>query len=389
MSAGQVVYLAEPDCSTERVAEIAAEKGCLAHYEIYRRGVHLGWVGVCDLGGTESQLADDVDQWKCGNAVLISTPQFEKLEAIEPDMERTYRLVEGVLDGEPLVQLLDENGYFDRLGTRYAFMGGFTDESDFQGIEQLEFEAVDGERVLGDGIWMKASWLSFEDDDASLRFRFSYGREGLEDVASDFERERLTGELAEIIFPESSLVTKNEALIERLSALSGVKTPAFVERIFYFNAPNGGALFHHDVERGHDGVVYMQLVGSTAWLALAKPLLLDALLEFLQRENIESLLSDFVDSAMRDAVLAQRTDRQYWSDRLNDREDESVEILLNHIPAFFAALVDQGYARILQPGDIILLPQATLEDCCWHTVFCLDDYPGEALSFAFRETPVS
>jgi len=33
---------------------------------------------------------------------------------------------------------------------------------------------------------------------------------------------------------------------------------------------------------------------------------------------------------------------------------------------------------------VILLPQASMDDCAWHSVFCVGDEAGEALSFAIK-----
>ena len=53
-------------------------------------------------------------------------------------------------------------------------------------------------------------------------------------------------------------------------------------------------------------------------------------------------------------------------------------------PAFIRSLIDRGHGYIINPGDIILLPQHDADHCSWHAVYCLDDSPGEALSFAVR-----
>jgi len=380
------VFLGGPDMGADAAAVEAQKNRCSEQHFIYRRGVELGWLGVRDASA-EKPVQDMESIWRSARPLHLRAIVSDRLAAVEPDMEQTYALVEGVLDGESVMSMMNELGYFDRIENEFQFAGGFSDESDRQGIEQLEFETAEGEDQDGVSIWMKASWLSFEDDDASLRFRFSYGREGHEDVASNFHKEQLTAMLAEAIFPESSAITSNAALGQTLRQVTGIKKTAFVERIYYFNAPNGGALFHHDVERGHDGVVYAQLFGSTAWLALSKSDLLDNFLAFLDTENIETTLSSYFESSEISDILQNRGERQYWSERFDDREDGTVEILLNHIPAFFARLVAQGHAYILHAGDVILLPQASLEACCWHTVFCLDDFPGEALSFAVRDTP--
>lgn len=384
MSHSQLVYLATNDVDEDEVMSLPLASQSSKVHNIYRRGIDHGWIAemvTVDGENIDPQL------WQQGEPLLLrNAVSNNALEQYEPSMEQTYKLVEGVLDGDSVVQLMESEGFFERLAPDYEFIGGFSDESDYQGIEQLEFEATENGKVLADNIWMKASWLSFEDEDASLRFRFSYGREGLEDVAQSFQKEMLTAELSERVFPESALITRNQELIGKVSAITGINKPAFVERIFYFNAPNGGAQFHHDVERGHEGVVFAQLVGSTAWLALAKPRLLDELQKFLKRDDIEIVLQQYFSIEEIEEILIKVDDRQFWSDCLDNRDNELAEQLLNHISEFFADLVTAGYGYVLHPGDVILLPQADLQNCCWHTVFCLDDFPGEALSFAIRDS---
>lgn len=383
MSLQKIVYLGGPELSEPEAQDLAEQQACEQPFYIERRGIALGWIAAST---TLSPPQGGRKEWANGDPVVLPSAVSDQLDRLEADMEKSYALVDGLHEGDALVKLMEEQGFFQRLDGSYQFIGGFSDESDMQGIEQLEFEAQQDQNKVADNLWMKASWLSFDDEDASLRFRFSYGREGLEDVAKDFEREQLTANLAERIFPESKAITQNQSLIAKLSDISQIKTPAFVERIFYFNAPNGGAQFHHDVERGHDGVVYAQLFGSTAWLAMSKPILLDEIIAFLgAAETGDVLRNYFSDSELSD-LLAHNKDRSYWSDCLDNRDNEVVEVFLNQIPEFFAFLVNQGYAYILNAGDVILLPQASLADCCWHTVFCLDDYPGEALSFAIRES---
>ena len=64
-------------------------------------------------------------------------------------------------------------------------------------------------------------------------------------------------------------LTGCDPLVKGVADLAG--TPVrFSERIVYSNSPGGGAVFHHDSEPDQVGVVYGQLAGETAWLALPK-----------------------------------------------------------------------------------------------------------------------
>ena len=147
-------------------------------------------------------------------------------------------------------------------------------------------------------LWLKASWLSFNEDDASLRFRFSFGIDLEEDVAADPYRQQLGGELTDAVFPESAIITNNVELEKKLKKILGSDGVSFVERIIYFNAPNGGAYLHHDLERGHAGVVFAQLTGSTFWLALPKETLIEEIIHFSQTHSWPDSLTQEMKSEM-------------------------------------------------------------------------------------------
>ena len=66
--------------------------------------------------------------------------------------------------------------------------------------------------------------------------------------ASDQRRQHYAALLCDVIFPESSIVTENEPLHRSLKSIIGCEQLNFVERIVYFNAPQGGAYLHHDLE---------------------------------------------------------------------------------------------------------------------------------------------
>ena len=129
---------------------------------------------------------------------------------------------------------------------------------------------------------MKASWLSFYEGDASLRFRFSFGVDFVEDVAADQNRQHYAALLTEAVSPESKIITDNQQLKHTLSQTLGSEEFRFVERIIYFNSASGGAYLHHDRERGHAGVVYAQLTGQTLWLALPQQALIDEINLFVK-----------------------------------------------------------------------------------------------------------
>ncbi|MDX8382611.1 MAG: hypothetical protein R8M45_00940, partial [Ghiorsea sp.] len=237
---------------------------------------------------------------------------------------------------------------------------------------------------IAEELWCKGSWLSFHDDDASLRFRFSWGMEGYEDVSADADKQAWAGTLCDVLFPESAVITQNETILSTLEGILG-KKPSFVERIVYFNAPNGGAQMHHDVERGHAGVVFAQLSGSTFWLAIAKPKLMDALISFVADQAQQQAIADVLPNQQDQVSLSKLCQqREQLSDYMEEPDHELVEAVVDRCPAFVALLVKAGYSHTLLAGDVLLLPQRDLDHCVWHSVFTLGDKPGEALSFAVR-----
>ena len=169
-----------------------------------------------------------------------------------------------------------------------------------------------------------------------------------------------------------------------MQTVLGTEKLAYVERIIYFNAPNGGAQFHQDVERGHLGVVFAQVHGSTGWLACSKAQLIDEVQSFIGNDSNNETLNSLMDETMLAELKQKSSDRQQLNEWLDERDNDPLELLLNRCPEFYRQLFEQGYGYIINPGDIILLPQKSIDECCWHTVFCIDDFPGESLSFAVR-----
>ncbi|TLS77366.1 hypothetical protein FE236_04340 [Mariprofundus erugo] len=347
---------------------------------LQRRGFQLGYVAASGRASMPAAGAV-ITAWRQDQAMLL--PAMVDVAPFSGQIAQAHRLMEQVLENEEAASFFDEEPYCSRL-QQLPLLGASLEEHDRQGIEKIYFDAeVDGE-VVAEGLWCKASWLSFHDEDASLRFRFSFGMEGFEDVAADPVSQHWAGELCDALFPESAAVTADEHILQLLhGVLDG--EPAFVERIVYFNAPNGGAQMHHDVERGHDGVIYAQLSGSTFWLALAKPLLMDELVAFVaDPRHAEDLRAVLPEEADRQELARLLQDRAALSAYLDEPDHELVEAVMDRCAAFVGYLVERGYGYMLEPGDALLLPQRDLDTCVWHSVYCLGDEPGEALSFALR-----
>lgn len=349
---------------------------------VQRRGYELGW--VCrdavrpEMPDTETVVA----RWHRDQATLL--PGIIDTAAWQNEIGDARQLMEATLDADELSPLLERDPYRSRLAETYPLVASSLEEHDEQGIEKVYFDVeIDGE-LKAENLWCKASWLSFIEDDASLRFRFSFGMECLEDVAADPERQLWAGKLCDAMFPESKSITENPQLLPLMQQIVGGDV-AFVERIVYFNAPNGGAQMHHDVERGHDGVVFAQLSGSTFWLALSKPELIDQLISFVEdgdyADEISRLLPDADD---RNQLHKLVNDRAALAAYMDEFDHELVEAVMDRSALFTTYLVEQGYGYVVEAGDLLLLPQRDLDTCVWHSVTCLGDEPGEALSFAVR-----
>jgi len=357
-----------------------------AFFSLLRRDYELGFVQ--QLARPTMPDANTITRhWQHDKAILL--PGALDLQPWQSDIEQSHRLMEATLESGEVSTLLEASPYNHRLAAHFLLVASSFEDHDEQGIEKIYFDAeadAGGERIcVAENLWCKGSWLSFIEADASLRFRFSFGMECMEDVAADPVRQRWAGRLCDALFPESAAITNNETIIETLQPVVG-GTPAFVERIVYFNAPNGGAQMHHDVERGHDGVVYGQLSGSTFWLALGKQILIDELIAFVGHADnaveIERLLPD-ADARRELAGLIR--DRQALSNYMDAFDHELVEAVMDRSPLFTQQLVERGYGFILHAGDVLLMPQRDLDTCVWHSVMTLGDAPGEALSFAIRK----
>lgn len=381
-----LVYLAAPGMDRDRLNSIVQAKRVTQSYHLARRGYEIGWVGLVSQQKRVPH-EQELQNWANSRAVFWPGILVNELPNYASDIENAYHRYLNVLDGESCADLLEESTCQTELSNQYTLVSCSYDESDLQQIERLDFEPVSGQSSdedLDSEVWMKVSWLSYEEDDASLRFRFSFGLDGCEDVAADSRRQRYTSELAQIIFPESKIITHNAALHKELAKLLSVSSLDFVERIVYFNAPDGGAQFHQDVERGHLGVIFAQLTGRTAWLALPKQQLIREIVSFLAKDDVKPLLPKILSKKQQAQLTKHASDSSFINQWLDQRDNDALDILINQTPAFTQQLVEHGYAYILHPGDVLLLPQHGMDECAWHSVFCLDEEPGEALSFAIK-----
>lgn len=242
-------------------------------------------------------------------------------------------------------------------------------------------------------LWVKLGRLSNHPDDRSLRMRFSFGREGPDDASRDIERHRLVREVAEVLLPQAKTMATDPWLHERLERwVGGAVLPT--QHIGYFNAPNGGALWHHDgfnepIEGGQRGVIYTQVSGRTAWIAMSIDELCHLVREFLEyltegdlpwvRERLAPKPAAFD----RLISLAKRFPR--LRRELGRPGGGELSGLIHAAPEFTALCADAGHGFVLNPGDGLLMPNHGLEKTVMHTVFCASEEPTFAISAAIRE----
>lgn len=379
-----VIHIADPATSHEEAQARAARAGCDEAVLLRRRGTALAW--VAERRRPTQPSAELVRaEWLASRPVMLAGYVSGEVAAATAQIRDSLALTEAVLEGESAADLFERAPYAARLASRFEMLAATEDEGDPQEIETIEFDAMEAGEPVAENLWVKLSWLSFEDDDASLRFRFSFGLVGYEDVAADTRRQQAAAELTEALFPESAVISANTRLHALLAQALATERLAYVERIVYFNAPDGGAQFHQDVERGHLGVVFAQAHGRTGWLTLPKEELMDEIQGLLADADQTDALAALPPRArMCKELAAFGVDRARLSQALDDGDHDGLEILLNRCPAFARRLIERGHCYLLRPGDLILLPQHDAVRCAWHAVFCLDDFIGEALSFAVR-----
>ena len=339
------------------------------------------------------QTIDTLANWQQGKPILLRSACEKNLLLHQQHIDESAILYQAILNNEEAEFLLDQIPYIDRIQKHFESLGSSINEGDDQEIETVLFDAIcdntnseiDNELIAED-LWMKISWLSFYEEDASLRFRFSFGVDLHEDVALDKNRQHYASLLTDAIFPESAIITQNGQLIELIKQTLNCDSVDFVERIIYFNAPDGGAYLHHDRERGHAGVVYAQLTGSTYWIALTKKQLIKELITFIQQSEIDDGWPSNISGQMQTELLELAKNIGNLSDELESFSHSTLIHLINETEAFTHQLILNDHCRVVQAGDILLLPQETEDNCCWHSVFTLGDNAGQSLSFAIKKS---
>ena len=352
---------------------------------LQRRGIELGSFDTDQVNQSPQKESD----WASGKPIFLAGVAHKYLSDNHQAIARSAQLHAHVVSGKSAEKIFDQPYYVARWEKHFEALGSSVNPGAQQEIETLFFDAVEDEDILAEDLWVKLSWLSFVEGDNSLRFRFSFGVDHEEDVAADSKRQTYAAMLAESLFSESRMITQNEALVNRLGALLNRETLQYVERIIYFNAPNGGAYLHHDLERGHAGVVYVQASGQTLWLALAKSDLLAQIQAHVAFLDAQQAWPISIAQSGQQHLRNICSDKRLLSKALDSFNDTALIHLINETPEFIQKLIEGGFSYHLRPGDAIVLPQETgsgetEHNCCWHSVLTIGDQTGEGLSFAIR-----
>jgi len=325
-----------------------------------RRGVQHGRLVPAPRSAAAERVRREL--WSADRPLFLPGILAAHLSAFRAELHRTLHLFDGLRAG----RLAFEQEVRRRLrGAREFFpSGSVVDAGDAREIEKVYVDGMRGRRFAARGLYAKLSWIAHDGRDASLRIRFSFGSEDLLDWRRETRRAPWADCYAEALFPECAVLTGSAALRGAIERLLG-RRARFSERIVYNNAPGGGAVFHHDCEPNQHGVVFGQLAGETAWLALPKRELARCMAEFAGSPALRRLVG-----TPRRALRA-----------LEREGDARIARLLNETPAFTRLLAAHGALFHLRPGDALLLPNHGWNDTCWHSVFALGKRPSLAHSY--------
>jgi antitoxin (DNA-binding transcriptional repressor) of toxin-antitoxin stability system len=241
----------------------------------------------------------------------------------------------------------------------------------------------------GAELWAKTGRLSRWEGDRSLRLRVSAGEESAADASRDEDLHRRVAALGRCLLPDV-LAAERPAVRDELERLLRGEV-LLTQPIGYWNAPEGGARFHHDafdeeLVGGQRGVVYVQLAGETVWLALSIADLAERAAEVLgavAAGELPGLAEDLGAEQVADLV-AVAADRPACVRELGLPGAGRLGPLVDRGPDFTAFLADAGHALALHPGDALVLPNHGLDRTLMHSVFCGSDAVTFGVSQAIR-----
>ena len=344
--------------------------------------------------GIEAFLETSVARWQRCEPVLLPGLFAEVVEEAADELAEREELRQRLAAPGGLRDWL-----LERLGGDEGFevLGRVRERTDPErDIEKVRVAARDPHgRAAPAELWLKSGWLSTHEDDASLRLRGSFGVEGRDDASRDIVRHRLVARLCEELLPEAALVVDEPFLREFLRRATGGDVLA-TQHIAYWNAPQGGALFHHDAFAEDDlddgahrqlGVCYAQLSGRTAWIALSTADLCERVREFdadLRRGAMPWVARGLHGAGAGRKLAEIVADETRLVDELALPGCGLLHALVERAPEFTNLLAERGHAFLLEPGDGILLPNRGLRSTCMHSVWCAGDEIAYSLSLALR-----
>ena len=405
-----VVSIHEGD-DPEYLAEVAERER--VRVRLVRRGIDHGDWAELDTSGLAPEVPVDIHAWRQrwadARPIQLRGALTGRLEAFAPLLAERRKLGAGLMktgDGGALDSLIEaclgrlEAG-FDVLaageGRKFEAAVGGDPERD---LERRFFRRAD---LPGQGgapdFWVKSQRLSRTPADVSGRIRISFGAEREDDASHDEERLRAVEQLGRALLPETALLREDSGLFELLAALDDPEDEGelyLTQDIAYWNTPNGGALFHHDAfdeeyEDRQRAVVYAQLTGVTAWLALSTQELAARVEEFAELIQ-EGEMPWLKEALFRGAPGASLLKKILKGGRFVYAELEKpgcgrLGRIVNRGPEFTSLLADAGRGFLMRPGDVLVLPNHGLGHTVLHSVFCASDEPAYSLSLALRREP--
>ena len=376
------------------IAEVNAR--CVSAPSLERRGVHHGdWAELHDQHAffPKDPLPALAERWEAARPIVLhDVLDDDLLDGVESD-----RWLEPLRSDGGLAAFLEARAAelapeFQVTGERRAAV---PDARDVECLG-LSWRAPAGRPTRGaarhDDLWAKTQRLSDHPEDGSLRLRLSFGAEVEDDASQDLDRHRAVAELGSRLLPELAALQADRELTGLVGEWIRGR-PLLTQAIAYWNAPGGGARFHHDAfdepaQGRQRGVLYAQLTGATAWLALSTDDLVRRGLEFVE------LLEEGEFPWLTEQLEAAGTSPAGWHAILSDPDRARAELaapgggalgpLIDRGPEFTSLLADAGHGFVVGAGDVILLPNHGLGLTCMHSVFCASEEPGFSLSLAIR-----
>ncbi len=322
-------------------------------WPLRRRGANLGY--AVEVHRTFPSLPQAQRTWRAGAPVFLPGVLGEAPTRHAAAIGNSLRMFDRLRRGGRFVDAL-ERRLQDDVDLEYA--GSTIDKNDSREIERVFVDAKPGGKLVAKDLWAMLAWIANDESDLSMRIRFSAGLERIEEwmQATDLTA-GWVDQFAGRAFPECAAIMACDRLRTILDHLIG-KPHRLSERILYNNAPDGGAVFHHDAEPGQIGVCFNQLEGHTAWLTLPK------------RRLAHLLVRTGFCRDQRAAMAA-----------LDDSDDKKLWTRLNRDAGFTAWLAAHGALFVLGAGDSILLPSHSIDDVAWHSVLALGEKPSLAHSY--------